>query len=325
MFTGAEKENRVFMNSRLMKERIVKTILFLCAAFSIILVLSIVFYLIYEGAPVIIDFFLHGDIAFISTPINGVIGYPAGVLFAMGTTLYIALGAAALAVIIGLPCAIYMAEFADMRLRNVTKTSLEMLDGFPSIVIGVIGWELLTNPSTSYTFTTWLHVQFAWVGEGCILFGWIILLIMSFPIIATISEDAFRAVPQDLREASLGMGATKWQTTTEVLLPVAMPRVLASVLLALAAAMGETVALTWILGGQFSQALSVSAYSIFSPLTGSQTLTIILEHGYASMQEGNGGALPGLYAEGFILFVMIGAVNLLTRMLLANRSKGMRE
>ena len=69
-------------------------------------------------------------------------------------------------------------------------------------------------------------------------------MIMSFPIIATISEDALRAVPQDLREASLGIGATKWQTTKEVLIPSAMPKILTSILLAIAAAMGEMVALS---------------------------------------------------------------------------------
>ena len=64
-----------------------------------------------------------------------------------------------LAVIIGLPCAIYMAEFADMRIRNSTKTSLEVLDGFPSIVIGILGWDLLASPSTHYTFTYFLHTH----------------------------------------------------------------------------------------------------------------------------------------------------------------------
>ncbi len=64
----------------------------------------------------------------------------------MYATLYVALGGTIIAVIVGLPCAIYMAEFFDMRIRNVIKTSLEVLDGFPSIVIGVVGWELLSNP-----------------------------------------------------------------------------------------------------------------------------------------------------------------------------------
>ena len=140
----------------------------------------------------------------------------------MYTTVYVASGATLIAVIIGLPCAIYMAEFADMRIRNVTKTSLEVLDGFPSIVIGVVGWELLSNPSGSYSFHVFL-VSLGMRGSGSAFFGWIILAIMSFPVVATISEDALRSVSQDLREASLGIGATKWQTTMEVLLPSALP------------------------------------------------------------------------------------------------------
>ena len=76
----------------------------------------------------------------------------------MWTTIYVALGATVLAVVVGLPCAIYMAEFSDMRLRNITKTSLEVLDGFPSIVIGVVGWELLSNPSSKYSLNVFLSI-----------------------------------------------------------------------------------------------------------------------------------------------------------------------
>ena len=86
------------------------------------------------------------------------------------------------------------------------------------------------------------------------LIRWIILMIMSFPVIATISEDALRAVPQDLREASLGLGATKWQTTRYVSLPNASSRIVTAILLAFAAAMGEMVAINYVLVGTFTTA-----------------------------------------------------------------------
>ena len=310
------------MSGKLLWEKIVKSSLFICAAFSIVAVLAIIGYLAYLGAPAVIGFFLHGTAIFNGTPI----GPGNAVLVDMGSTIYIAGGATVLAVIVGLPCAIYMAEFADMRLRNLTKSSLEVLDGFPSIVIGILGWDLLATPSTRYTFTYFLHSASNTQFEGCILFGWLILLVMSFPIIATISEDGLRAVPQELREASLGLGATKWQTVKEVLIPSAMPRIVTSILLSLAAAMGEMVALNWVLNGPITQALDKSpSLLILNPLVQTQTLSILMERGYLSAQDSTSAPGPSIYAIGFILFIMIGVVNIAARTSLANRNKRMTE
>lgn len=299
-FTGLERRNGLLMNMKMLKEKLIKAGLFVCAAFSIVFVLSIIFYSLYNGNQAITAEFLHG---FYWVP-------------CIYFTVYVAVGAVALAVAIGLPCAIYMAEFADMRLRNVTKTSLEVLDGFPSIVIGVLGWELLSNPRSSYSFTHFLHHEFGMIGTGCLLFGWLILMVMSFPVIATISEDALRAVSQDLREASLGVGATKWQTTTKVLLPSAMPRVLASILLALAAAMGEVVALWWVLGFTIPPVFS------FSPLSAATSLSMIINNQF---QEANESGSPFLrqqvFAAAFVLFIVIGLVNIAIRIIVANQSK----
>jgi len=308
------------VNTKLVKEKIVKSGLFICAAFSIIVVLSIIGYLAYMGWPAVIGFFLHGTAVF-----NGLsVGPGNAVLIAMGSTVYLALGATALAIAIGLPCAIYMAEFADMRLRNFTKTSLEVLDGFPSIVIGLVGWQLLATPSSRYSFTYFLHATSKMEFEGCILFAWLILLVMSFPIIATISEDALRAVPNELREASLGVGATKWQTTREILIPSAMSRIVTSILLSLAAAMGEMVAISWVLNGTIYPPLVQSpSYVILNPLIQTKTLSIIMENGYLSAMDVNGAPGPGIYALGFILFAIIGVVNIAARRVLANQKTKM--
>ncbi len=311
------------MSGKLLKEKIVKSILFICAAFSIIVVLAIISYLAYIGGPAIIGFFLHGAPIFNGTPV----GPGNAVLITMGGTVYLAGGATVLAVLIGLPSAIYMAEFSDMRLRNLTKTSLEVLDGFPSIVIGILGFGLLVTPTASkYTFTYILLTATNTHAESCDLYAWIILLVMSFPIIATISEDALRSVPQDLREASLGLGATRWQTVKEVLLPSAMPRILTAILLALAAAMGEMIAINWVLGGPITSALVQSpSLLILNPMVTSKTLSIIMENAYSSAMDSTGAAPPTTYAIGFFLFVMIGAVNIAARMSLASRSKRVTE
>lgn len=311
------------MNSRLQWEKIVKSSLFICAAFSIIVVLAIVLYLGYIGGPAIIGFFLHGTSIFTGTPVG-----PGNlVLIAISGTVYLAGGATVLAVMIGLPAAIYMAEFSDMRLRNLTKTSLEVLDGFPSIVIGILGWGLLVTATASkYTFTKVLLDATNTHVESCDLYAWIILLVMSFPIIATVSEDALRSVPQDLREASLGLGATRWQTVKEVLLPSAMPRVLTAILLALAAAMGEMVAINWVLSGTVTPALIQSPSLLaFNPMVTSKTLSIIMENAWYSSFDSAGTAPPTTYSIGFLLFIIIGAVNIVARQSLASRSKRVTE
>jgi phosphate transport system permease protein len=291
------------MNARKLREEMIRISLFICAAFSIIFVLAILFYTSYIGRPEIISEILNG-FEYIQQ---------------MFASVDVAFGATIISIAIGLPCAVYMAEFANMRVRNFTKTSLEMLDGFPSIVIGVVGWELLSNPQSPYSFHVFL-VSLGMVGEGCAFFGWIILTIMSFPIIATISEDALRAVPQDLREASLGIGATRWQTTWEVLIPAAMPNIVASVLLAFAAAMGETVALTWVLGGASS--------FIFNPLNPLQqvtSLSMVINQQFAGMEENGAIYEPHVFASAFALFIMIGVVNIAIRIILRRGNPEMRR
>lgn len=146
-------------------------------------------------------------------------------------------------------------------------------------------------------------------------------MIMSFPIIATISEDALRAVPQDLREASLGIGATKWQTTKEVLIPSAMPKILTSILLAMAAAMGEMVALSFVLNGTITGSLIKSPWIIFNPLILSHPLSINMEQSYLSALDGVGLPGPSIYFLGVALFAMVGLVNIVTRRVLARNNQ----
>jgi ABC-type phosphate transport system permease subunit len=311
----------------MLKERAIKVILFLCAAFSIFAVLSIIGYLLFGSMSIIGTFFLHGiNVAFSGAAAS--VGTGPVVIEEIDGTIFTALGGTALAVCIGLPTAIYMAEFADMRLRNFAKTSLEVLDGFPSVVIGIIGFGLLVTPNSKYTFThiidnlqTSQHLP----TNECIFFAWLILMIMSVPVIATLSEDALRSVPNELREASLGLGATRWQTTREVLLPTAMSRIVTSILLALAAAMGEMVAINWVLRGTVASALIHNPVLILNPVYDTLTLSIAMENGYAAAGDLSATVPASVFALGFLVFVIVGVVNISARALLANRSKTATE
>lgn len=277
----------------MLKENIIKAILFLCALSSIGIVFFIVIYMIYLGYPVIIDWFAHG----FESGVFNILPYMFG-------SLYLAIGGTFFGVAIGIPCAIYLAEFANTRLRNLVKPTLEVLNGFPSVIIGLLGFTLLCTQLDRFGLQAML----------CILVGWIVLGVMSLPLIASVSEDSIRAVSQDLREASLGLGATKWQTTIEVLLPSAISGILTSVLLAFSNAIGETMAVLAVIG------IATPPPITLNPLSQTNSITALIAYGYQETSVGSLRYLT-LFAAGFILFIMTALTNLAIRTIVAKRNK----
>jgi ABC-type phosphate transport system permease subunit len=286
------------MDSKLLKENFVKAVLFLCALSSIGIVFFIVIYMVYLGYPAIINWIAYG---FKSGAVP--------VLPYMFDSLYLAAGGTLLGVAIGIPSAIYLAEFADRRLRNVVKPTLEVLNGFPSVIMGLLGYTLICTQLGRFG----IHTLY------CTLVGWIVLGVMSLPLIASVSEDSIRAVPQDLREASLGLGATKWQTTTGVLLPSASSGVLTAVLLAFANAIGETMAVIWVIGN-LSLLSAVPPPITLNPLSQTDSITALIAFGYSDTPAGS-PIYVALFAAGFILFTMTALTNLAVRAITAKRNR----
>lgn len=298
-----QRESGSALNIKLLKERFIKTVLFLCAASSIGVVFFIIFSVVQEGYPQIVDWFLHG----FGMSWNPGIG-PYGIIPFIFATVYVGLGATLVAVAIGLPCAIYLSEFANTRLRNVVKPALEMLTGFPSVVMGVVGFTVVC-----FTFQRY----FGGNADGfSVLAAWIVLGVMCLPTIASVSEDALRAVPQDLREASLASGATKWQTTFRVLIPVATPGILASVLLALGNAMGETMAVIWVIGNVFP-----APPITLNPYVPSNVLTALIANRAQGDSTYGSPEWTAVFAAAFILFLVTAAMNLAMRAIVARRGK----
>ena len=285
------------MKTRNIRERLIEKILLFCAVSSIGIVLFMVFSVAVEGFPAVIGWLANG-FGMTWMPTEGQFGIVPYIF----STLYVGAGAMILSAAIGIPCAIYLAEFADPRLRNMIKPSLEMLTGLPSVVLGLFGFILIVTMIARYT------------GGGTgVLAAWIILAIMSLPHIASISEDAIRAVPADLREASLALGATKWQTTAKVLLPVAKSGILAALLLALGNAVGETMAVIMVIGSRLTPPIS------FDPIQSSNVMTSMIAGEYAEVTWG-GTHWQALFGVGFILFVMVGILNILTRRIVSGKS-----
>ncbi len=284
------------MNSKQLKENLIKGVLFACAISSIGIVFFIVIFLLNNGYPAVINWLTHGFNSY----------YNFNMVALMYDTLYIAAGGTLLSIAIGIPCAIYLAEFSDIRIRNIIKPTLEVLNGFPSIVIGFLGFIIIAKNLPSFGINA----------STCTLVGWIVLGIMALPLVTSVSEDSLRAVPADLREASLGVGATKWQTTTRILIPSASSGIMTAILLAFLSAIGETMAVIWVIGNVIPPPLSLN------PLIRTNSLTAIIAN-TATMDTFQPGS--SIYSEIFgaalVLFVVAALINLAVRTIASDRSK----
>jgi phosphate ABC transporter permease protein PstC len=270
--------NRLERNDRLVR------LALLAVAFSAVSVLLVItVFIIGQGTPIMFKYGLKSFLA--------------------GGDWYPTLGAMAIGVPFGLACAIVLTEFSSKRVRGVIKPVVELLAGIPSVVYGFMGVVILV-PFIRETFG----------GPGLsVLAASIILGIMILPTIISISVDALQAIPPSYREGSIALGATKWQTVKMVLLPAARSGIIASIILGMGRAIGETMAVIMVAGN----AASVPG-SVLAPV---RTLTsnIALELGYAA-----GEHRQALFATGVILFVIIMVLNTLANVT-ASRMKGTRR
>jgi phosphate transport system permease protein len=218
-------------NAQKLRERIVELILLLAAASSVFVTLAIVFVLVYESfgffAAIPITDFLFGTTW---TPLFADPKY--GILPLLGGTMLSTLVALVFVGPIGLATAIYLSEFASNNVRETIKPILEILSGIPTVVYGF--FALLFVTPALQTFVPGLP------GFNILSSG-IVIGIMIIPYVASLSEDALRAVPQSLRDGSLALGATRLETALKVVLPAATSGVAASFILGISRAVGETM------------------------------------------------------------------------------------
>jgi len=261
-------------------------LLFVCTSISALVVFLIIFYLLREGIGVLNWDFLTGMTWNPNLNLFGI--FPTLV-----STLIVVAGAVVIAVAIAIPCAIFLAEYAPFWLRNIIKSAVEVIVGIPSVVIGLFGAIVIVPFIRDYIGGR--------NGEG-ILAGWIILALMIIPNIITISEDALRAVPSAYREASLALGATRWQTMMKVLLPSASSGIRASLILGVGRALGETMAVLMVIGNPNIPFLPATVLDQVRTLTS----TIAIEFSYVSWGSQHQQAL---YAMGVVLFFIVMALN----------------
>jgi phosphate transport system permease protein len=234
-----------------------------------------------------------------------------GVLSMIVGTLETTAIALVIAVPLGLAVAIALVEYVPTRIAAVLGALVELLAAIPSVVFGL--WGLLViSPWFSHTFEPWLKNVFGWtglftgqpIGVGLLLAG-VILAIMILPTMASISRDVVAAVPATTAEAATGLGATRWQTVARVTVPISRPGLLGGVVLAAGRALGETIAVTMVIGNT-----NAVSHSLLGP---SQTLASLIANEFTEATEPF--HLATLIEAGLLLLVISAIVNTTARLL----------
>jgi len=276
-------------------ERVIAGMLFLCGLVSILTTVGIVAVLVTES----IGFFREVPILEFLT---GTRWSPLfadqhfGILPLLNGTLLIAFGAMLIALPVGLTSAIYLSEYASLNVRGVIKPLLEILAGIPTVVYGYFALTFVTPI---------IRTVFPGTGIFNAASGAIVVGIMIIPMVASLSEDALNAVPQALREAAYGLGATKFEVSTKVVVPAALSGVVASFILAISRAIGETMAVTLAAGATPKMTLSF--------LESIQTMTAYIVQ--ISLGETPHGTLEysTIFAVGLVLFLITLGMNFLSQ------------
>lgn len=288
-------------------ERIIETLIRACGFSAIFFVFAIFLFVVGSGAEFIVHRLDLGQFLFSPEWVPTSVGEKRyGTLALILGTVSVTALAMAIAVPFGLGAAIFVSEFTTGRSKEVLKVVLELLAAIPSVVWGFIGLAMV-NPMIIAVFDAPIGLN--------VLNGGIILGLMSVPIIVSIGEDALKAVPDSYREASLAMGASRWQTITKVLIPAARNGLLAAVLLGVGRAIGETIAVLMATG----HAVQIP----HSPLDSVRTLTATIASELGETARGS-DHYQALFAIGVLLFVLTFAVNLTADLIVRGRGGSTR-
>jgi phosphate transport system permease protein len=262
-------------------QRVAKVFIWGGGAITVAVLLGIIIYVLVQGLPQL-------SAEFLFTPPRGGLSGEGGISTTTMSTLYILGITLAILVVPGIGAAIYLSEYARAsRLTRAVRYAIDVLAGVPSIVFGLFGFAL---------FVTALHFNFS------ILSGALTLVALLLPTLITTTEEAIRAVPLAYREASLAMGANKWQTIWHVVLPAALPGIVTGIILCAGRIVGETACLYVTMGG--------SAALPHSLLSGGRTLALHVF--YLAMET---RAFEKAMGTAAVLIIIIVAINTLTNWL----------
>ena len=291
------------MNPRKITSESIINVFIKITGYSAIIFVGLIFYfLLSEGLPALREVQFSEFLQTRWYPIEDYFG----ILPLLAGSLIVTLGAIIIAVPIGLLTAIYIAEIASARTKEFLKPLVELLGGFPSVVLGFLGLLILSQyirqaidlPTGLSAFT-----------------GALILAAIAIPPIVSISEDALDAVPRRYRDAALALGATEWQTIWLVTLPAARSGVLTAIMLGIGRAIGETMVVLMVTGN--APVMPTGLGAIFSP-TRTMTATIAAEMGEVATGSTH---YHVLFFIGIVLFVIALIVNVTASTFVFRRRK----
>jgi phosphate transport system permease protein len=289
-------------------ELLTRSFFFLCAVLSIVTTISIILLLVTEAAKF---FSITASFMGVTGPTASIVDFLTGTTWQIGNeefgvlalvsaTLMITIGSAIVALPLGVATAIYLSEYANPRHRAVLKPALEVLAGIPTVVYGFFALIYITPA-----------IQTVLPGTGTfnLISASIVVGIMIIPMVASISEDAMSAVPDELRQAGYGMGATKFDVSTGIVVPAALSGIFSSFILALSRAIGETMAVTVAAGSQarFLNPINPAAYQ-----EGALPMTAAMVQLLLGDITGGGLAYRSLFAIGLTLFVITLVMNVIS-------------
>ena len=279
------------MRSRDIKEKSVRVTLTALAGSSLLALAGIVVFLFMEGLPLFSEYsffdFLFGSLWY-PTEEPGLFGIFPLLVASLAVTVLSSL----LAVPMGVLTAVYLTEIAHPNVRRVIKPFVELLAALPSVVLGFLGMVVLAP----------FLQDFLDADTGLnLLNASLVLALMSVPTLCSVSEDALFGVPRDLREASLALGATRWQTTVRVVIPAALSGIGTAVMLGMSRAIGETMVVLMVAGGA-----GIIPTSLLSPVR-PMPASIAAEMAEAAFRSEHYHAL---FAIGIVLFFLTLAFNL---------------
>jgi phosphate transport system permease protein len=294
-------------------ETLIQWFLFACGVLSILTTAGIIYVLAREAWL----FFRMPEVT-LAEFVTGIKWQPAigafGIWPLLIATLLTSVVAMLLALPVGLAIAIYLSEYASARVRGVLKPVLEVLAGVPTVVYGYFALTFMT-PILRGIFGS-KTVEIYNVGSAGLVIGILIL-----PLVTSMAEDALRAVPLALREAAYGLGATKLEVSTRIVVPAALSGIAAAFIVAISRAVGETMVVAIAAGAgprnYNSWAEAFKGFALFSPFTAAETMTghiVRISGGDLSYDSVD---YSSLFAIGLVLFLMTLVLNLISKALVA--------
>jgi phosphate transport system permease protein len=294
--------------SRLIKDRIAGRFMLALAVISSLIVFMMIFGLYHRSRPILAAKPLS-ELLFSTSwhPLNGEFGLFS---FIMGT-LWVTAVAVGIAIPLCLFAAIYLSEYSPRRFREWTAPLIDVLAGIPSVVYGVWGVLVVVPLIKNHV----APLAGASSTGYSVLAGGVVLAIMIFPIIVHVSVEVLRSVPMEVREASLALGATRWQTIRHVVLRKVTPGVMAAIVLGLSRAFGETMAVLMVAGN-----VAMLPSSIFDP---AYPLPALIANKYGEMLS-----VPlydsALLLASLVLLVVVLCINLVARVALLRVERSIR-